>query len=71
MTGAGGSWSRWEEYRRNGHDGNNGLVGREPTDWRVSVLKVAGSVDSADDILVMEVARKIKLQVRAPGLNRN
>jgi hypothetical protein len=70
-TGAGGFWSRWEEYRRNGHGGNVALVGREPTDWRVSVLQVAGSVDSGDDILAMEAAWKVKLQAREFGLCRN
>ena len=70
-TGAGGFWARWQEYRRNGHGGNVALVRREPTDWRVSVLQVAGSVDSADDILAMEAAWKVKLQARELGLNRN
>ena len=70
-TGAGGFWSRWQEYCRNGHGGNVALVGREPTDWRVSVLQVAGSVDSADDILAMEAAWKVKLQAREFGLCRN
>ena len=70
-TGAGGFWSRWQEYRRDGHGGNVGLIGREPTDWRVSVLQVAGSVDSADDILGMEAAWKVKLQAREFGLCRN
>ena len=70
-TGAGGFWSRWQEYSRTGHGGNVGLIGREPTDWRVSVLQVAGSVDSADDILAMESAWKVKLQAREFGLCRN
>lgn len=29
-TAAGGFWSRWAEYRRNGHGGNVALIGREP-----------------------------------------
>ena len=70
-TAQGGFWARWLEYRRNGHGGNVALVGRAPTDWRVSVLQVAGSADSADDILAMETNWKIKLQSRALGLNRN
>ena len=70
-TGAGGFWSRWQEYRRNGHGGNLALVDRESTDWRVSVLQVAGSADSADDILAMEAMWKLKLQSRNLGLNRN
>lgn len=70
-TGKGGFWSRWQDYRRNGHGGNVALVGRELTDWRVSVLQVAGSSDSADDILAMEAAWKIKLQAHEFGLCRN
>jgi len=70
-TGTGGFWSRWQEYRRNGHGGNLALVDRESTDWRVSVLQVAGSADSADDILAMEATWKVKLQSRDLGLNRN
>lgn len=70
-TGDGGFWSRWQEYRRNGHGGNVALVGRKPTDWRMSVLQVAGSADSADNILAMEAAWKVKLQAREFGLCRN
>lgn len=70
-TGAGGFWSRWQEYCRNGHGGNLALVDRERTDWRVSVLQIAGSADSADDILAMEAVWKRKLQSRDLGLNRN
>jgi hypothetical protein len=37
----------------------------------VSVLQVAGSVDSGDDILAIEAAWKVKLQAREFGLCRN
>lgn len=70
-TAEGGFWSRWSEYRRNGHGGNVALVGREPTDWRISILQVAGSTDSTDDILAAEHLWKGKLQSRELGLNRN
>lgn len=70
-TATGGFWARWLEYRRNGHGGNIALVDREPTDWRVGVLQVAGSADSPDDILAMEAMWKLKLQSRELGLNRN
>lgn len=70
-TAVGGFWSRWQEYRRTGHGGNVALIGREPTDWRVSILQVAGSADSADDVLAMEALWKHKLQSRELGLNRN
>lgn len=70
-TAVGGFWSRWSEYRRNGHGGNIALVGRKPTDWQVSILQVAGSTDSSDDILAAEQVWKAKLQSRVLGLNRN
>jgi hypothetical protein len=70
-TAVGGFWSRWQEYARTGHGGNVGLINREPTDWRVSVLQVAGSADSDSDILAMEAVWKVKLQSRQLGLNRN
>lgn len=70
-SGAGGFWSRWQQYARDGHGGNIALVGRERTDWRVSVLQVAGSAETPDDILAMEDLWKLKLQSRSLGLNRN
>lgn len=70
-TAAGGFWSRWQEYRRNGHGGNVALIGRQPTDWTASILQVAGSADTSDDILAMEALWKRKLESRRLGLNRN
>jgi len=70
-TAEGGFWSRWETYRANGHGGNVALIGREPSDFVVSVLQVAGSTETADDILAAEQVWKMKLQSRALGLNRN
>jgi hypothetical protein len=63
----GGFWSRWAEYRANGHGGNVALVGRDPSDFVVSVLQVAGSADSADDVLAAEAVWKTKLQTRRLG----
>jgi hypothetical protein len=70
-SGAGGFWSRWQQYAHDGHGGNVALVGRERTDWRVSVLQVAGSAETRDDILSMEDFWKLRLQSRSLGLNRN
>lgn len=70
-TAEGGFWSRWSEYRANGHGGNVALRGRDPSDYIVSVLQVAGSTDTADDILAAESRWKGKLQSVAFGLNRN
>ena len=70
-TGNGGFWSRWSEYRRNGHGGNVALKERGPRDYIVSVLQVAGSKDTDDDILASEARWKKKLQARMFGLSRN
>lgn len=70
-TAAGGFWSRWSEYYRTGHGGNVALVGREPSDWRISILEVAGSSDNMDDIVGAEQRWKQKLLSRELGLNRN
>jgi len=70
-SGAGGFWSRWQEYRRTGHGGNVALIGREPTDWRVSILQVASSTDTLEDVLAAEQLWKAKLQTGEFGLTRN
>jgi hypothetical protein len=70
-TAEGGFWARWENYRSNRHGGNEGLIGREPSDFIVSILQVAGSADTDETILAMESRWKTKLQSRERGLNRN
>lgn len=67
----GGFWARWSDYRANGHGGNVALIDREPSDFIVSILEVAGSVASPDDILAAEALWKRKLLSRELGLNRN
>ena len=70
-VGDAGFWGRWAEYRANSHGGNVALIGREPSDFIVSVLEVAGSAASDRDILAAEAVWKRKLQSRELGLNRN
>lgn len=70
-TAEGGFWSRWANYRMNGHGGNVAMIDRERSDYIVSVLQVAGSTDTYDDILAAERLWKRKLQTRELGLNRN
>jgi hypothetical protein len=70
-TGEGGFWARWAEYCSNGHGGNVALRTRRPSDFRVSILQVAGSADTEKDILRAEENWKLKLQSRSLGLNRN
>lgn len=69
--GADGFWGRWQAYIATGHGGNEGLKSRDPADYRISILEVAGSAATVDAISEMEVLWKRKLQSREMGLNRN
>ncbi len=69
--GAEGFWHRWMEYAITGHGGNVALKSREPSDYQVSILEVAGSASQKDDVLAMETKWKVKIQSREMGLNRN
>jgi hypothetical protein len=69
--GVDGFLGRWREYVATGHGGNKGLLARDPSDWIVSVLEVAGSAASDTEIIAMEAIWKRKLHSRDMGLNRN
>jgi hypothetical protein len=66
-----GFYGRWLSYVRDGHGGNVGLRSRDPSDYQVSILEVAGSAATSDEILAMEGLWKRKLQSREMGLNKN
>jgi hypothetical protein len=70
-TGEEGFWGRWRDYIQTGHGGNLGLKSRDPSDYQVSILEVAGTSSTTDDILTMEGRWQTKLQSREMGLNRN
>lgn len=70
-SGPGGFYARWISYTRDHHGGNIGLRSRDPSDYQVSILEVAGSAATVDEIIAMEVLWKRKLQSREMGLNRN
>ena len=70
-SGNNGFWQRWMEYVMTGHGGNVGLKSREPSDYQVSILEVAGSSLQIEDISEMETRWKRKLQSGEMGLNRN
>jgi len=66
-----GFLGRWEEYVRTGHGGNMRLMSREPSDYQVSILEVAGTAAKTEEIYEMESRWKKKLLSREMGLNRN
>jgi hypothetical protein len=68
--GEGGFHARWLQHSAMSGDAI-AFRSRDPEDYRVSILEVAGSLASADDILAMEERWKQKLQSREMGLNRN
>jgi hypothetical protein len=70
-TGGEGFWGRWQEYVQTGHGGNVALKSREPSDYQVSILEVAGTSATPEDIMAMEGRWQCKLQSKDMGLNRN
>ena len=70
-VGVDGFWGRWQSYVATGHGGNIGLRSRDPSDYQVSILEVAGSAATADEIVAVEQLWKAKLQSKDMGLNRN
>lgn len=69
--GESGFWGRWMNYVKTGHGGNVALMNRELSDYQVSILEVAGSAASIDDIFKMEGLWQQKLKTNEMGLNRN
>lgn len=68
--GEGGFHTRWLQHAAREGDAL-AFRSRDPADYRVSILEVAGSLASADEIGAMESRWKEKLQSREMGLNRN
>ncbi len=69
--GEDGFLGRWLTYAHDGHGGNVALKSRKPSDYRVSILEVAGSLATINEVLKMESVWKQKLQSFEMGLNRN
>lgn len=70
-TGEDGFWGRWQNYIKDGHGGNLGLKDRDKSDYQVSILQVAGSNMTKDEILKAEGIWQEKLKSNEIGLNRN
>jgi len=70
-TGAEGFWGRWQDYIHPGYGNNVGLISRDPSDYQVSILEVAGTSATPEEIAIMEGQWQLKLQSREMGLNRN
>lgn len=70
-AGESGFWGRWQDYVKSGDGGNIALKSRDHSDYQVSILEVAGTSLTQEDIIQMEGLWKAKLQSREMGLNRN
>jgi len=77
-TGNGGIWQRWLEYSKNGHGGNkeikrllkqSGL--KRATHFSYSILEIADTHTSNEQILERESHWKDVLLTREYGLNAN
>jgi hypothetical protein len=69
--GEGGFYSRWQNYFGSGHGGNVGLKELPKRDYQVTILEVASSSATWDQIIAIEGRWKDKLQSRKFGFNRN
>ena len=70
-TGEDGFWGRWRDYVDGGDGGNQGLKSRDPSDYQISILEVAGTSATTEAILAMEGLWQSKLRSPEMGLNRN
>lgn len=68
-------WQRWTYYVESGHGGNKLLKGREPSNFRFSVLELLAPGEEQDVVLAKEANWKRRLLSRADawhfGLNDN
>jgi len=69
--GGEGFLQRWRSYQANGHGSNKDLRPVAAYDYEVSVLEVASSSATGEEIIALENLWKEKLLSREFGLNRN
>lgn len=65
-SGQDGFWGRWLSYVETGHGGNVELKKRADTDWVMSILQVASSDATEDEIRALE---RIWIEKLQPALN--
>jgi hypothetical protein len=70
-NGEQGFWGRWEDYVASGHGGNRRMRELPAADYHVTILEVAASSTTPDELLRMEALWKTKLLTRDSGLNAN
>jgi hypothetical protein len=77
-TGEGGIWQRWCQYSATGHGGNVALrelvqeeIGERAKGFRFSILEIADTHASAEEVRQRETHWKKVLLTRGHGLNEN
>lgn len=66
-----GIYGRWSAYAKNGHGGNQELMGLAPANFKFSILEIVSATTTADGVIECENRWKEKLGTRQFGLNRN
>jgi len=69
--GENGIYGRWAVYAQNGHGGNKELQDLDPNNFEFSILEIAPSTLSAEEIIQKENRWKERLRTREFGLNTN
>lgn len=69
--GKGGIFGRWSSYAKTGHGGNKLLKELNPEQFEFSVLEIASSIMSADEVIARENKWKARLRTKEFGLNDN
>jgi hypothetical protein len=63
---------RWENYAASGHGGNSLLKGRDPKNFRFTILEIVSQAMKKDDVIQLESKWKVRLHTSSPhGLNEN
>ena len=66
-----GIYGRWSAYAKNGHGGNQELIGLDPANFQFSILEILPATTTADGVIDCENRWKEKLGTRQFGLNKN
>lgn len=62
---------RWMSYAQSGHGGNRDLKGRNPSNFRFSILQRVSPDLSSEDVIQLEASWKRRLHTIEFGLNKN
>ena len=66
-----GIYGRWSAYAKNGHGGNQELMGLDPDNFKFSILEIVPATTTAQGVIDCENLWKEKLGTRLFGLNKN